>query len=209
MKHLRLICLIVSISFGIIACQAQQTPEKIVGGPCEGCEALHEYGDRKLSNTDTLPNFLKTEPKMKITGKVFHEDGKTPAKGVILYIYQTDRSGVYPLLGDEKGWAKRHGYLRGWVKTNADGNYTFYTFRPGAYPDRNEPEHIHLTIKEPGKIAYYLDEFVFEDDPRLTQTERNNLPNRGGSGVTNPDFENGIWVIHRDLVLGQNIPDYE
>lgn len=209
MKPPRFTFLVITIAFGIISCQAQQTPDKTVGGPCEGCEALHEYGSRKLSNTDTLPNFIQTEPKLKITGKVLLKDGKTPAEGVILYIYHTDRTGVYPILGDEKGWAKRHGYLRGWVKTDADGKYTFYTFRPGAYPNRNEPEHIHLTLKEPGKIAYYLDEFVFEDDLRLTQAERNRLPNRGGSGLTNPVFENGIWVVRRDLMLGKNIPNYE
>ena len=149
------------------------------------------------------------EPKLKITGKVHQSDGKSPAEGVIIYIYHTNRNGIYQTKGDENGWAKRHGFIRGWLKTDSKGNYTFYTFRPAAYPDRNEPEHIHLTVKEPGKIAYYLDDFVFEDDPLLTIEKRKNLENRGGSGVVNPTLENGILTINRDLFLGLNIPDYE
>jgi protocatechuate 3,4-dioxygenase, beta subunit len=209
MKTLHFYSPILVLAFGILACQAQQTKDKIVGGACEGCEAALEFGDRVLNNLDTLPNFSQTEPKLKITGKVLHKDGKTPAEGVVLYIYHTDRTGIYPSLGDEKGWGRRHGYIRGWIKTDSDGKFTFYTFRPAAYPDRNEPEHIHLTVKEPGKIAYYLDEYVFDDDPLLTQKERKTRPNRGGSGISNPVLENGMWVIHRDIILGQNIPDYD
>lgn len=198
--------------WSFFSCNAQSTKskkEKIVGGPCEGCEAIFEYGDKKLSPIDTLPLFIVNEPKLKITGKVYQSDGKPPTEGVIIYIYHTNRNGIYETQGDEEGWARRHGFIRGWVKTDSKGNYTFFTFRPAAYPERNEPEHIHLTVKEPGKIAYYLDDLVFEDDPLLTIEKRKNLENRGGSGVVNPTLENGILTINRDLFLGLNIPDYE
>ncbi|MBN3581593.1 intradiol ring-cleavage dioxygenase [Algoriphagus aestuarii] len=196
----------------VSSCHAQSAKskkEKIVGGPCEGCEAIFEYGSKKLSAIDTLPLFPETEPKLKITGKVFQRDGQTPAEGVFIYIYHTNRNGIYQTKGDEEGWAKRHGFIRGWVKTDSNGNYTFYTFRPAAYPDRNEPEHIHMTVKESGKIAYYLDDFVFEDDPLLTIEKRKNLQNRGGSGLVMPSLENGILTIRRDMILGLNIPDYD
>ncbi|WP_299440880.1 intradiol ring-cleavage dioxygenase [uncultured Aquimarina sp.] len=182
---------------------------KIVGGPCEGCEAVFEYGDKKLFSIDTLPDFKKTEPKLKLIGTVFKKDGKTPAENVILYIYQTNREGIYPKKGDEKGWAKRHGYIRGWIKTNKKGKYTFYTFRPGAYPNGAEPEHIHVTVKELNTNEYYIDEFVFNDDPLLKKTERENLEKRGGSGISVPVMENGILTVHRNIILGQNIPNYE
>ncbi|MEB2773943.1 intradiol ring-cleavage dioxygenase [Algoriphagus sp. D3-2-R+10] len=192
------------------SCNAQTIPsDKVVGGPCEGCEAIFEFGDKKLNAVDTLPLFSENEPKLIITGRVFQRDGKTPTSDVIIYIYHTNREGIYQTQGNEKGWAKRHGFIRGWVKTDDEGNYTFYTFRPGAYSSRDEPEHIHITIKEPGKTAYYLDDFVFEDDPLLTKERKENLNNRGGSGVMIPMLENGILTIHRDLILGLNIPEYE
>ncbi|MCP2044874.1 hypothetical protein [Pontibacter sp. HSC-36F09] len=98
-----------------VSCQAQdnqetQQPARQVGGPCEGCEALHEYGDKPLSPTDTLPAFrLGAENKLVLTGTVYLPDGKTPAQDVILYVYHTDVTGIYPKKGDEKGWARRHG----------------------------------------------------------------------------------------------------
>ena len=128
---------------------------------------------------------------------------------MLIYIYHTNRQGVYQTKGDEKGWAKRHGFIRGWVKTYSEGKYTFYTFRPAAYPSRNEPEHIHITVKEPGKSEYYLDEFVFSDHPLLTDERKINLENRGGTGIVKPTLENGILTIYRDLILGKNIPCYE
>jgi len=189
-----------------ISCNGQT---KKVGGPCEGCEAIYEYGDKKLSSIDTLPLFSTTEPKLKISGRVFQKDGKTPASDVILYIYQTDRRGIYPKLGDEKGWARRHGFIRGWVKTDAQGKYAFFTFRPAAYPDGTEAEHIHLTVKEPGKNEYYLDDFLFEDDPKLSLAKRQKLENRGGSGILKLMSGGEILEAKRDIILGLNIPDYE
>lgn len=189
------------------ACNAQRN--KKIGGPCEGCEAVYEYGDKKLSPSDTLPKFEQNTPQLKISGKVFKADGKTPAKDVIIYIYHTNRKGIYEQKGDETKWAKRHGFIRGWVKTGTDGRYTFFTFRPASYPDGSEPAHIHITIKEPHVNEYYLDEYLFEDDPLLTPDIRKKQQNRGGSGIVKPVFQNGMLTVERDIILGKNIPNYE
>lgn len=183
---------------------------KSTGGPCEGCEAIFEYGRKKLNSVDTVPGYLDNEPKIKLTGTVYKKDGKTPAAGVIVYIYHTNRQGIYERKGDETGWARRHGFRRAWIKTGTDGRYTFYTFRPAAYPDHSEPEHIHITVKEPDKNEYYLDEYVFDDDPLLTIGERSKLSDRGGSGILKlrPGKE-GLMTVERNLILGLNIPDYE
>ena len=180
-----------------------------VGGPCEGCEAIYEYGNKALSPTDTLPKFLETEPKLKVIGTVFKKDGHTPAENTILYIYHTDRNGIYKSDENAKGWEKRHGSIRGWIKTGKDGKYTFYSFRPAAYPNGIEPEHIHITVKEPDKNEYYIDAFVFDDDPLLTSSERIELKGRGGSGILEIKKANGMLEAERDIFLGQNIPNYK
>jgi len=202
--------IILSVSLLFSSCQSKTNSQsKInVGGPCEGCEAILEYGDKKLTPIDTLPAFNEYEPKLKITGTVFEKDGKTPANNIILYIYHTNRDGIYEKKGNETGWGKRHGYIRGWVKTEADGKYTFYTFRPAAYPNGREAEHVHIIAKEPDKNEYYLEDFLFNDDELLTQEKRTRLKNRGGSGIVQPKMENGILTIKRNIVLGLNIPDY-
>ncbi len=204
--------LLFSILTSFSACHAQHEKnppaDKIVGGPCEGCEAIYEYGNKSLKSIDTLPGFDLNQPQLKITGNVFKKDGKTPAPNVIIYIYHTNRKGIYETKGDEKGWAKRHGLHRGWIKTDENGHYTFYTFRPGAYPDGSEAEHIHITIKEPDKNEYYLDEFYFSDDPLFTDKFKKRLQNRGGSGIVKPIRQYGMLTIERDLILGLNIPNY-
>jgi protocatechuate 3,4-dioxygenase beta subunit len=199
---LQLVFILLFLSIGA---NAQQ-----VGGPCEGCEAVFEFGSKKLSWIDTLPDFKESGPKLEISGTIYQADRKTPAKDVILYIYHTDQKGVYPLKGNETGWAKRHGYLRGWIKTNADGKYKFYTLRPASYPDTRAPQHIHPVIKEANKNEYYIDEYLFADDPYLDEKEKTNQQKRGGSGIiTLTKNKNGTWVGKRDIVLGLNIPNYK
>ena len=197
--------------FAIASCQSQsnRNSDKVIGGPCEGCEAIHEYGNKQLTSIDTLPNFLATSPKLRVTGIVYKEDGKTPAQNVILYFYHTNLKGIYETKGDEEGWARRHGYIRGWIRTGNDGKYTIYTFRPGAYPNGQEAEHIHITVKEIDKNEYYIDSIVFDDDTLLTVTARNSLTKRGGSGIVTSTNQNGILTMERDIILGMNIPNYK
>ena len=185
-----------------------QVNRPLIGGPCQGCEAATEYGTKALQSTDTIPGFLEEEPKIKIFGTVYEKDGKTPASGVILYVYQTNRSGIYYTRGDEEGWGRRHGIHRTWIKTDKNGHYSFYTFRPGAYPSRSEPEHIHLTIKEEDKNPYYASDYHFDDDPLLTTARRTRLNKRTGQGVIRLNQDGDILTARRDIILGLNIPDY-
>jgi protocatechuate 3,4-dioxygenase beta subunit len=181
-----------------------------IGGPCDGCEAIYEspVPFEKLSWIDTLPDFNETGPKLMISGTVYQQDGITPARDVVLYVYHTDQTGHYTNRYHEKGIGARNGYIKGWMKTNEKGQYKFYTLKPASYPNSNNPAHIHPIIKEPGKNDYYIDEFVFDDDPFLSSAERGKLENRGGNGILTLEKKDGIWYSVRDIYLGRNIPDY-
>lgn len=194
----------------IVVCACGQSTSTTVGGPCEGCEAIFEspIPFEKLPNSIVLPDFREVGPKIEISGIVYQRDGMTPAKDVVLYVYHTDQKGVYPTKGNEKGWEKRHGYIRGWVKTDKNGFYQFKTLRPAPYPGRNAAEHIHVTVKEPDKNEYYIDEYLFSDDPLLPKT-RNSKP-RGGDGVITllPADKEGVRRATRHIILGLNVNDY-
>ena len=181
-----------------------------IGGRCEGCEAVFESPVKfeKLSWIDTLPDFKEPGPKIMISGVIYQADGKTPAKDVVLYIYHTDQEGRYSNKNNEKGWAGRHGYIRGWMKTNDKGQYKFYTLLPASYPNSNAIKHIHPTIKEPGKNEYWIDEFIFDDDPFLTPERRQEHQQRGGDGLISLKNQNGILTGKRNIYLGKNIPGY-
>ncbi|MDH4069829.1 MAG: intradiol ring-cleavage dioxygenase [Ignavibacteria bacterium] len=194
-----------------LAALPQPIPDnaRLMGGPCEGCEAVFEYGDRTLAPVDTLPDFHDEGPKIRISGTIYRPDGTTPAAGVILYVYHTDQGGIYPRKEGDTGWARRHGYIRGWVKTGKDGRYTFYTLKPGTYPSRNAPAHIHPTILEPDGKYYWITDFYFNDDPLLSGEQRSPRAPRGGTvGVLKLEEENGLLVGYRDIVLGRNVPGY-
>lgn len=204
---------IILLTLFVTSCKGQSNSknEKNVGGPCEDCEATLDY---KLLNitpksTDTLPGFQENKPKIKITGTVLKKDGKTPAKNILLYVYHVDRSGIYQPSDEPIGWEKRHGQYRGWLRTGNDGKFTFYTFRPGTYPKVQEPEHIHIYVKEPNTIPYYIDSYLFESDPTLTAEIKESEKNRGGSGIVELKMKDGILTANRDLILGLNIPDYD
>ncbi|HRD57433.1 MAG TPA: hypothetical protein PK504_05260 [Ferruginibacter sp.] len=184
--------------------------EQSIGGPCEGCEAIYEssIAFEKLPAADTMPGFNADGIKIFISGKLLKADGKTPAANVIVYLHQTNAAGIYATIGNEKGWGKRHGYMRNWLKTDVNGNYAFCTIRPGSYPNSNNPQHIHITIKEPGKKEYWIDEFLFDDDPLLTKEARQNLQNRGGSGIIHLQKEGSILKGSRTIIAGKNIPGY-
>ena len=182
---------------------------RLVGGPCEGCEAIFEYGSRDLLPVDTLPDYGESGQKLKVTGVIYQPDGRTPAEGVILYVYHANQEGIYATKGNETGWARRHGYIRGWVKTGKDGRYAFYTLKPGIYPSRSEPAHIHPTILEPDGKYYWLGSYLFEGDPLITKEIMNERSPRGGSpGVTSTRKSGELMLVERDFTLGKNISDY-
>lgn len=177
--------------------------EPVVGGPCEGCEHVFVGRPEPLESRSRIAPASATGVPMVIEGTVRHPDG-TPAPGIVVYAYQTDAGGIYPR-GDTA-----HGALRGWAHSDANGRYGFDTIRPGAYPDSNIPQHVHMHVIEPGRVTYYIDDLVFDDDPLLTPAHRKRTATgRGGSGLGHPVRDaRGVWRVQRDITLGQNVPGH-
>jgi len=199
---MRTFCLIL-FSLIVLACQAQK--DRQVGGACEACDLMYDGMPKTLSPQITIGTNEPGEP-MIIEGTILKKDGKTPASDIILYVYHTDAKGYYSNLPNEKG--NRHGHLRGWLKTGADGKYKFTTIRPAQYPSETIPAHVHPLIKEPGLSLYWIDEYLFDDDQYLTEDEKKRQEKRGGNGIIHLTKKDGVWQGQRDIVLGKNIPGY-
>lgn len=209
------------LSLLISACQGQSSPAASgtakassrntapVGGGCDGCELMFIGMPSLINAVDTSPGWKEKGQPLVIAGKAVKADGVTPAPGVIIYYWQTDNNGYYsPRPGlDER--VKHHGHIRGWMKSDANGNFSLYTVRPAPYPGEDMPAHIHLSIKEPDiSNEYYVDELVFDDDAFLTAEKRSRLENRGGSGILKTHLDGGLQVAIYKMVLGNNIPHY-
>ncbi len=167
---------------------------------CEWCGAAELPPDATW-HSRIAPADEPGEP-LVVEGVVYRPDGTTPAAGIVIYAYQTNAEGIYAKRGNETGNARRHGYLRGWVRTGADGRYRFTTIRPAPYPTRSEPAHIHMTILEPGRDEYWIDSVHFEGDPLLTDEVRRALPDLGGPGIVDPTQDaDGVWHARRNIVL--------
>lgn len=189
--------------------QPHTQPQGIIGGRCEGCEGIYEGMPDRLTWQTAIATASEPGGRLEMSGVIFHSDGKSPAPGVILYVYHTDANGNYSPAPNATGIARRHGHLRGWMKTNARGEYRFTTIKPASYPNSRIPAHIHPIVKEPDKNEYYIDEYRFEDDPLLSAQERSRSENRGGSGIIRlTRGEGGAWSGKRNIILGLNIPNY-
>ena len=123
---------------------------------------------QQLDWQTTIASAAEPGERMEISGIIYQSDGKTPAANVILYVYHTDATvdSIRPPAGATEG-ARRHGHLRGWMKTNQRGEYKFTSIRPAHYPNSRGPAHIHAIVKEADKNEYWIDEYLFDDDPAL------------------------------------------
>ena len=193
----------------LVACTSAFCQNRKAIGGCEDCDMMFAGMPATISwETQISPPGEKGEP-LVITGTIFKQDGKTPAPGILLYLYHTDANGEYSASPGQQD-AKRHGHLRGWMKTDAQGRYKFTTIRPASYPEGRNPQHIHPLVYEPDKGYYWIDEYLFNDDPFLTERERSSQQGRGGIGIIKlTKTASGTWTGTRDIVLGKNVPGYK
>lgn len=217
-KVLNITALLLLIIF-LNSCNGQSRPSTppvssankntLVGGGCDGCQLMFEGMPEKITASDTSAGFAEPGQKLLVTGTVFKIDGKTPASNVVIYYWQTDNNGYYSPKDGMNAAAKRHGHIRGWVKTDEQGKYSVYTIRPAPYPNETMPAHIHIAIKEPNiGNEYYIDELVFDDDKLLTEGKRKVLENRGGSGILKLRPSGNLQIAEHNIILGLNIPNY-
>ena len=193
------VCFLV-VSFllsGIYSVSAQESVDKLPEN-YQKRHPIYDYSEHELTNTYSLPDFASKENPLKITGTIFLNDGVTPAKDILLFINQPNDKGNYELKTYLK---KRYVHHRGWVKTNEDGHYTFYTFIPGKDRHSSAPKSIHVVIKEPNGLEYKTDDFFFESDSRLTRSCRKRLAKKGSNSILKPRMEGAILVATQNIVL--------
>lgn len=161
--------------------------------------ALFDRAEAQLTNTDTIPDYRSKENKLKLTGVVYQSDGITPAKDVIIYIEQPNENGDFDL---RRAGEEEYVFHRSWIKTDADGKYTFYTFKPGNDRRYNQMQQIFPVIKEPTKDEVQLQSLLFNDDYLLTKRCRKRLAKKGETArILNTKTENGMLVAQKDIIL--------
>ena len=179
---------------------AQSRPSAEAFYACEGCEGATEARGVLAAATRLGRENEPGEPLL-LNGVVYRPDRRTPAPGVIVYAYHTNPVGLYADGGATSEAARLHGRLRGWVRTGSNGRYSFNTIKPGVYPDRRGPAHIHLIIVEPGRRPYWVDSVVFEGEFGVTPAYSASHSGRGGSGIVRLRTGDGRLLAERDITL--------
>ncbi len=175
---------------------AQNTAQTLIPEPSR---VAPEKAPSKINITD------KNEPgePLIVTGRVTGSDGKS-IRGVSIFVYHTDASGKYdPAVSLSGGGNPR---LRGYMRTDADGRYSFATIRPAPYPGGTIPAHIHYAIIPPGYSSLDLafkegalqePEVVFSDDPQASNR-------RSHAVLINATKDaRGTWHVKQNFVLAK------
>lgn len=207
MNSLRVITTIGFLVLLPAVCQSQSRQKPRVNQNCDGCEIMSVGMPSVLDFRDTTAGWNEAGEKMLLRGTVYQKDGKTVAPNVILYYWQTDNSGNYSSTPQLDERARRHGHIRGWVKTDQRGRFEVWTIKPAPYPNGGAPAHIHVVIQEPDLAnPYFIDELVFADDPLVARIKQ--FEKRGGSGILTVKNTGAYLLAEHEIILGLNIPGY-
>lgn len=117
-----------------------------------------------------------------IRGIVYAPDGVTPVSGLQLGVHNADSMGYYCMPPSEE---RDHtlprdncpdappttARIRGSLTTDAQGRFEIHTVKPGAYPRRNIPAHIHFKAFGAGYPEQWLHDLNFAGDPFLPAAE--------------------------------------
>jgi len=111
-----------------------------------------------------------------VRGTVYAPDGETPVAGVRLTIHNADSMGYYCMLPSPErdrtlprdncpDSPPNTARIRGSLTTDAQGRFEFHTIKPGAYPNRRNPAHIHFQASGAGYSSQWPPDLNFAGDP--------------------------------------------
>lgn len=148
-----------------------------------------------------------------VSGKVLDENGK-PVQNSLIEIWQANAAGRYLHKWDQHDAPLDPNFTGvGQTFTDDQGQFSFLTIRPGAYPWRNHPnawrpQHIHFSLFGPAFATRLVTQMYFPGDPLLEfdpifnsvpdEAARNSLISKFDWGLTTPETSLGFRF---DIIL--------
>ncbi|MEQ9639302.1 MAG: protocatechuate 3,4-dioxygenase subunit beta [Alphaproteobacteria bacterium] len=147
-----------------------------------------------------------------VSGRVLDEAGR-PVPNTLVEVWQCNAAGRYNHERDQHDAPLDPNFQgTGRCVTDEQGNYSYVSIRPGAYPWPNHqnawrPPHIHLSLFGPSFLTRLVTQMYFQGDPLLPldpifngvpAASRDLLVARYDHELTRPDFALG-WRF--DIVL--------
>ncbi len=148
-----------------------------------------------------------------MTGRVLEDDGR-PVANTLVEIWQANAAGRYLHNGDDHRAPLDPNFSgAGRTLTDAQGNYTFVTIKPGSYPWRNHenawrPAHIHFSLFGNALATRLVTQMYFPGDPLMAydpvmhsiadEKARRRLVSQFDLNITQPEWALGYRF---DIVL--------
>jgi protocatechuate 3,4-dioxygenase beta subunit len=147
-----------------------------------------------------------------VTGRVLDENAR-PVRNTLIEVWQANAAGRYIHKIDQHDAPLDPNFFGGGrCLTDGNGEYRFYTVKPGAYPWSNHanawrPNHIHFSLLGPTFVTRLVTQMYFPGDPLLDLDPiylslptgvRERMISRFSIDVTEPGFALG-YVF--DIVL--------
>lgn len=190
------------VSSSLIGCSSNNNIVPIPENVDCGVTRSDDLGPYYVSGTSEIIN-LNTQSlpgdKIVVSGKIYGTtNDSTPVANAMIEVWHADNGGIYHPVGDGNisNYEASQITLRGFVTTDAQGNYTFESIRPGLYPGR--PRHFHYRITANG-YQTLVTQIYFKDDPT---TANENIEN-----CRIIDFQkdaNGIYIGTANIHLQAN-----
>jgi protocatechuate 3,4-dioxygenase beta subunit len=157
-----------------------------------------------------------------VGGRVLDENGR-PVPDTLIELWQANAAGRYLHKADTHNAPIDPNFSGcGRVMTDAHGNYSFVSVKPGPYPWRNHyngwrPAHIHFSLFGPAFTTRLVTQMYFPGDPLLDHDPvfqsvpdvkaRNQLVSTLDWALTSPEFATGYRF---DIILrGRNATPME
>ena len=153
-----------------------------------------------LSNSDALPDYESKAQPFKISGTLYMSDGATPAKDYIITINQANENGDFEVNKNKELITSAT------IKTDANGQYIFYTYVPGNDRLYNKLQEIFMKVQTPDGTEYAMPTLLFDKDPMLTKRCRKQIAKKSDvSRILKLEKENDTSVVKRDMTLALDL----
>ncbi|HEY6977657.1 MAG TPA: protocatechuate 3,4-dioxygenase subunit beta [Chitinophagaceae bacterium] len=139
-------------------------------GPVYGHDMIGKYDNDLTKNA--IKNGEPLGERIIVAGKVTDENGR-PVRDTLIEVWQANAAGRYIHKVDQHNAPLDPNFLgAGRCLTDNEGNYKFYTIKPGAYPWGNHsnawrPNHIHFSLFGNHITSRLVTQMYFPGDPLL------------------------------------------
>lgn len=128
-----------------------------------------------------------------VSGRVMDAAGIPIARATVT-LYNTDAAGHY----NPPNSPTRVPRIQATVRSDREGRFQILTVMPGAYPNSDDPRHIHVTTTAEGYELTWST-IWFEGDPRLTAKLRAEGSKDHITQIATPTRDKGVAMIEHEV----------